>query len=160
MMSMGLTSEEQERVRAMADKTLDVTQFLVDRLGVRRQDSPEGSDGTDEQTMITYHDPCHLKKSLGVASQPRTLIQASSRHRLKEMLEADACCGCGGSFNLQHYEISASIGRRKRDNIVQSGCQTVATGCPACMLHISDMLSRAGDRIAVKHVIEIYSDAF
>jgi glycolate oxidase iron-sulfur subunit len=85
-----------------------------------------------------------LKKSLGVAAQPRALVGANQRYELQEMAEADWCCGMGGSFNLQHYEISARIGRRKRDNIVQSGCEVVATGCPACMLQITDMLSRPG----------------
>jgi glycolate oxidase iron-sulfur subunit len=35
----------------------------------------------------------------------------------------------------------------------------VATGCPACMLQITDMLSQAGDRIRVKHAVEIYAEA-
>jgi glycolate oxidase iron-sulfur subunit len=64
----------------------------------------------------------------------------------------------GGSFNLQYYKISSEIGRRKRDNIKASGCEVVATGCPACMLQISDVLSRSKDRLAVKHPIEIYAE--
>jgi glycolate oxidase iron-sulfur subunit len=74
------------------------------------------------------------------------------------MAEADRCCGCGGSFNLAHYEVSRSIGRRKRDNIVASKADVVATGCPACMMQISDMLSQAGDRIAGRHPVEIYAE--
>jgi glycolate oxidase iron-sulfur subunit len=35
----------------------------------------------------------------------------------------------------------------------------VATACPACMLQISDVLSRSKDRIAVRHPIEIYAEA-
>ena len=64
-----------------------------------------------------------------------------------------------GSFNLQHYETSVSIGKRKRQNILKTGCGTVATGCPACMLQISDMLSQGGNRIEVKHAIEIYAES-
>jgi glycolate oxidase iron-sulfur subunit len=74
------------------------------------------------------------------------------------MLQPDACCGMGGSFNLHYYEISSEIGRRKRDHIKASGCQVVATGCPACMLQISDVLSRSKDHIAVRHPIEIYAE--
>jgi glycolate oxidase iron-sulfur subunit len=99
-----------------------------------------------------------LKKSLGVAAQPRALLQAHPAYELKEMREADWCCGCGGSFNLQEYDISAAIGRRKRDNIVQSGAAVVATGCPACMLQLTDMLSQAGARVQVKHTVEIYAE--
>jgi glycolate oxidase iron-sulfur subunit len=134
---------------------MEVSQFLVDKLGVR-QIEPQGD---DKKVFLTYHDPCHLKKSLGVAMQPRTLLQANPGYRFKEMAEADRCCGSGGRFNLQHYDISTAIGKRKRNNIVQSGCEVVATSCPACMLQISDMLSQAGDRIRVKHAIEVYAES-
>ncbi|MHC1724902.1 MAG: (Fe-S)-binding protein [Syntrophobacteraceae bacterium] len=151
----GLTETEQTKIRALAEKTMDISQFLVDKVGV------PGGEATiqGKQTILTYHDPCHLKKSLGIGVQPRTLLRANPSYSFKEMSEADRCCGCGGSFNLQHYDISASIGKRKRDCIAASGCETVATSCPACMLQISDMLSQAGDRIQVKHAIEIYADS-
>lgn len=154
MMACELTEEEQQRVQALARKTLDITQFLVDHLN-----PPAGADAHDRGVLLTYHDPCHLKKSLGVASQPRALMRINPAYTFKEMAEADRCCGCGGSFNLQHYNLSAAIGRRKRDNIVKSGCAVVATGCPACMLQILDMLSQAGDRIRVKHAIEVYAES-
>jgi glycolate oxidase iron-sulfur subunit len=75
------------------------------------------------------------------------------------MVGADQCCGCGGSFNLQHYELSKAIGGQKRDSIVQTSCSVVATGCPACMLQMTDVLSRAGDRVRVKHAVEIYAES-
>jgi glycolate oxidase iron-sulfur subunit len=143
---------EQERLKALAAKTLDISQFLVDKVGVAPAAAPE-----DGRTPLTYHDPCHLKKSLGVAAQPRALLKANPAYILKEMTESDWCCGCGGSFNLQHYETSAAIGARKRDNIAASHCRVVATGCPACMLQITDMLSQAGLRVQVKHAVEIYA---
>jgi glycolate oxidase iron-sulfur subunit len=138
--------------RAVAEKTMDISQFLVSRLGI--QANPAG----DGAVAVTYHDPCHLKKSLGVSAEPRALIKASRGYRLVEMRDADRCCGMGGSFNLQHYEISSNIGRLKRDNIVATGCKAVATSCPACMHQLSDALSQAGDRIAVKHPVELYAE--
>ncbi len=155
VMAEELSPGAQEQVAKIAAKTLEVSQFLVDQVGVH----PVDSAGDEKRVPITYHDPCHLKKSLGVASQPRTLLQANPRYRFKEMAEADRCCGMGGSFNLQHYDISEGIGKRKRENIVQSGCEVVATGCPACMLQLTDMLSKAGDRVQVKHAIEIYAES-
>jgi glycolate oxidase iron-sulfur subunit len=150
-----LSDAEKSRMQELAEKTIDISQFLVERTGlVTAASAHEG-----EKALLSYHDPCHLKKSLGIAAQPRRILRANSRYIFKEMSEADRCCGCGGSFNLQYYGISASIGKRKRDSIVKSGCSTVATSCPACMLQISDMLSQAGKRIEVKHAIEIYADS-
>ena len=155
LMMQDASPEEQEKVAALAARTLDISQFLVDKVGVAATDAS----AEDGKIAVTYHDPCHLKKSLGVAAQPRALIQANPEYVLKEMSESDWCCGCGGSFNLQHYETSAAIGKRKRDNIAKSHSRVVATGCPACMLQITDMLSQAGMRVAVKHAVEIYADA-
>ncbi|MFZ7127258.1 MAG: (Fe-S)-binding protein [Desulfobacterales bacterium] len=142
------------RVDRLAAKTMDISQFMVSRVGLGPAAEP-----FEDAEPVTYHDPCHLKKSLGVSAEPRLLIRANPRYRLVEMRDADRCCGMGGSFNLQHYEISSNIGKLKRDNIVATGCGTVATSCPACMHQISDALSKAGDRIQVKHPVEIYAEA-
>lgn len=153
LMALEYAEAEKARIEALQAKVLDISQFLVEKVGLG-----EGSFPGTEKLAITYHDPCHLKKSLGVAVQPRALIRANPRYEPKEMSEADWCCGCGGSFNLQEYEISGAIGRRKRENIVKSQAAVVATGCPACMLQITDMLSQSGDRIRVKHAVEIYAE--
>jgi glycolate oxidase iron-sulfur subunit len=135
----------------MSAKVMDVNQFMVDVLKVSMPVEGHG-------TKVTYHDPCHLKKSMKVSDQPRALLKTNPNVEFVEMSDADRCCGCGGSFNLQHYKLSKSIGEQKRDNIVASGAQVVATGCPACMMQISDMLSQHKDQIAVKHVMEIYAE--
>ena len=75
------------------------------------------------------------------------------------MDEAGKCCGCGGSFNVAHYELSKKIGSSKADNIIASGAKTVATSCPACMMQMTDMLSRRDKGIQVKHVVELYADS-
>jgi glycolate oxidase iron-sulfur subunit len=155
LMAGDLPPGDRERVGAIAARALDVSQFLVDHIGVRQVES--GRDG--QKVALTYHDPCHLGKSLGVVSQPRALLRASPACRFVEMAEADRCCGMGGSFNLRHYDISSAIGKRKRDRIVETGCEVVATSCPACMLQMSDLLSQAGERVRVRHVIEVYADS-
>jgi glycolate oxidase iron-sulfur subunit len=151
MMSGDKSESMRERIAALAAKTMDVNQFMVDVLKVAHPVQGHGK-------KVTYHDPCHLKKSMKVSEQPRALLKSNPNIEFVEMPDADRCCGCGGSFNLQHYSLSKDIGTIKRDNIVASGAEIVATGCPACMMQISDMLSQHGDQIAVKHVMEIYAD--
>jgi glycolate oxidase iron-sulfur subunit len=141
-------------VKRISEKTLDIHQLLVAKVGLKRISQIKN----ENPVRVTYHDPCHLKKALGVAAEPRAVLEANPGCDLKEMPQPDACCGMGGSFNLQYYEISSEIGRQKRNNIKASGCDVVATGCPACMLQISDVLSRSKDRLAVKHPIEIYAE--
>lgn len=137
-------------IGAIEKKTMDISQFLVDVLKV---EAPELASGK----KVTYHDPCHLKNSLGVTGQPREIIKASGCE-FTEMMDAGTCCGCGGSFNLQQYDLSKKIGSQKADNIINSGADVVATSCPACMLQITDMLSQKEAGIPLKHVIELYAD--
>jgi glycolate oxidase iron-sulfur subunit len=140
-----------EDIQALAAKTMDISQFLVDILKVEPKELAGGK-------SVTYHDPCHLKNSLGITAQPRTLIKASGCD-FKEMTDAGTCCGCGGSFNIAHYDLSKEIGSRKADNIIASKADVAATSCPACMIQITDMLSQKGAGMSVKHVIELYADS-
>jgi len=154
MMAENLPEVTKFKIREMAGKVKDISAFLIQDVGVSAlADAPGG-----EEVSVTYHDPCHLKKSLGVFAEPRALIQTNPRYRLIEMEGADSCCGSGGSFTLQHYDLSKRIGKRKRDNIVATGASVVATSCPACMLQIGDMLSQAGDQLSIRHPVEIYAE--
>ncbi len=155
MFAGDLSGAERSQMNQLAGKAMDISQFLVDITGI----VTAASSCRGEKALISYHDPCHLKKSLGIAAQPRKLLVANPGYVFKEMREADRCCGCGGSFNLNYYGISASIGRRKRDSILESGCTTVATTCPACMLQITDMLSQVAEPVKVKHAVEIYVES-
>jgi len=150
LMAEGLPESTRFKIRELAAKVKDISAFLVQDLKV----APAAAGAGD--IAVTYHDPCHLKKSLGISAEPRILLAANPRYRLIEMEGADSCCGSGGSFTLQHYDLSKRIGKRKRDNIVATGASVVATSCPACMLQIGDMLSQAGDKLAIRHPVEIY----
>lgn len=137
----------------LARRTMDINQFLVEMVGLHPQAvSPA------KGRRVTYHDPCHLKKGLKVVEEPRAVIKAAAGCQLIEMAASDWCCGMGGSFNLQYYDISKGIGRKKAAHIVETGADIVATGCPACMIQIGDMLSQAGAQIAVRHPIELYAE--
>ncbi len=152
-MSGGLSGMLRSAAADMAARTMDINAFVAGLPDVAPEAAPEPG-----ATIVAVHDPCHLKKGLGVFEQPRALIRTNPTYAQVEMDEADRCCGCGGSFNLYHYALSQKIGARKRENIRKSGAKAVAAGCPACMLQLSDMLSRAGDETAVLHPIEIYAE--
>jgi glycolate oxidase iron-sulfur subunit len=137
----------------IAEKTMDISQFLFQIGGVSSSIPPAGM----ADITVTYHDPCHLKNALGITREPRQLIRANPRYHLVEMEGACSCCGMGGTFNWGHYGLSTEIGSKKRDRILATGASVVATSCPACMMQLSDMLAKTEPRVKVKHVIELYS---
>jgi glycolate oxidase iron-sulfur subunit len=154
MMTEHFAGGLREEVLALSAKTIDINEFLVDAAGIEFSEAEGGGGKT-----VTYHDPCHLRKSLGVFRQPRAILQSLPGCRFAELREADRCCGMGGSFNLQHYDLSRQIGMKKRQRILESGADTVATGCPACMLQIIDQISQAGAAVDVRHPVELYAEA-
>ncbi|MEG2139758.1 MAG: (Fe-S)-binding protein [Bilophila sp.] len=154
-MSGKMPYKYRDAINELSQKAMDINVFLVDVLKVK----PRIRDKRGVRTSVTYHESCHLLKSLGVSAQPRALIRMNPDYELVEMKEADRCCGCGGSFTLTHYDLAQKIGQRKRDNIVASGASVVATACPACMMQLSDTLAHNKDPQTVRHTIEIYADS-
>ncbi|MDA8403642.1 MAG: (Fe-S)-binding protein [Desulfobacteraceae bacterium] len=149
------TASQESTVRCISEKAHDINAFLVNIMGVTSAGKPPFN---AHAPILTYHDPCHLRKTLGVFSEPRILISQNSAYRFMEMSGAQSCCGMGGSFNLTHYDLSGKIGEKKAANIEATGAGVVATGCPACMMQLSDMLARRGKNIRVAHAVEIYAE--
>jgi Fe-S oxidoreductase len=106
---------------------------------------------------ITYHDSCHLKKTLKADRAPRELL-GKAGYEVTEMFESDMCCGMGGSYSLKLPEISAPILRRKLTNIKSTGAAIVAMDCPGCAMQIRGGLDKDGAPIEVRHTAELIAD--
>ena len=138
-----------ERSRKLSARTYELTDFLVSVAGLARV--PGTYSGT-----ATYHDSCSGLRELGVKSQPRALLAKVPGLTLREMNEAETCCGFGGTFAVKFGEISAHIAERKCANIGESGADAVVLGDLGCMLNIEGRLRRRGDlKTKVLHVAEI-----
>jgi glycolate oxidase iron-sulfur subunit len=141
-----------ERLKDIAEKTVDAAQ-LLQKLGLNPEET-----GAGERLTVTYHDPCHLR-TRGITSQPRQLLTAAPGIELREMAGADKCCGLGGTFNVYHYDASMQINEVKSRAIAETGAEAVATGCPGCMMQLSDGLQQKGLRVRVIHTLELLARA-
>jgi L-lactate dehydrogenase complex protein LldE len=137
-----------QRARKVAAKTYELTEYLVDVLGVEEVGARYG--GT-----ITYHDSCHLLRNLRVKAQPRKLLAKVCGAEFIEMYDSDRCCGFGGSFSVKYADISSAMAADKVNNIIASGADTVV-GCDmGCLMNIQGMLSRMGSDIKIMHIAQI-----
>ena len=125
------------RARALAERTFEFTEFLVDYLGVTDL-------GAYWPGKITYHSSCHLLRELGVDRQPRALLQSVQGAEFVELPYTSDCCGFGGVFSLEHPEISSAMLQRKLENIRLSGAQTVVACDAGCLTNIQGGLRRQG----------------
>jgi len=140
--------ELKERLEALAAKTVDASQ-LLHKLGLNPAET-----GAGDPLRITYHDPCHLR-TRGLTKQPRELLTGTPGVELAEMEGADRCCGLGGTFNVYHYGSSMTINEAKSRAIIASKAQAVATGCPGCMMQLSDGLKQHGSKVEVLHTLQL-----
>lgn len=137
-----------ERAAAVARRTYELTQFLVDVLGVKRV-------GVVCNGRFTYHPSCHGLRNLGLREQPRTLLAQAEDGQQIDLHEAESCCGFGGLFAVKMSNISGEMLNKKLDNIEASGADVLVGGDVSCLMHMSGGLHRRGSQIEVKHIAQL-----
>ncbi len=115
-------------------------------------------DSLKMRESITYHDPCHAKKVLGVYKEPRDLLSAN--YEIVEMKECDRCCGFGGvTMQSQKYQFALGAGVQKAQNIAQSGANIVSAECSACRMQLNNAMDAQGVNTRFKHPLELIAEA-
>ncbi|HET7411346.1 MAG TPA: (Fe-S)-binding protein, partial [Pararhizobium sp.] len=110
----------EERARRYSEKVYELVSFLSDVMGVERVE------GRLDKT-VTYHDSCSGLRELGVRDQPRKLL-SSLGVEIKEMQDANVCCGFGGTFCVKYPDISNAIVSKKTEHIREAGAATLLAG--------------------------------
>ena len=138
--------------QAVAKRTYEFTQFLVDVLGVTNLDAHASG-------KITYHPSCHLLRGLKITDAPQQLLSKVEGIEIAELPGATECCGFGGLFAVKMSDISGAMLQRKLDAIESTGAQTVVACDVSCLLHLGGGLHRRGDDIQTKHIAELLAPA-
>ena len=141
--------ELEVRVAALAGKTYELTDFLLNIVKIERV--PGRFDGS-----VTYHDSCSGLRELGVKAQPRALLARVPGLTLREMSQPEQCCGFGGTFAVKYGDISTRIADLKCEDVQSAGADALVLGDLGCMMNIEGRLRRRGDeRTRVLHVAEV-----
>ncbi|MEZ4456532.1 MAG: (Fe-S)-binding protein [Gemmatimonadales bacterium] len=135
----------QPRIRALAERTFEFSEFLVEKLGV----SAWPAAASDRP--ITYHDGCHSLRELGVRDAPRKLLAGC---RLTECADGGQCCGFGGVFSVKFQHLSAAMGRSKAEALRATGARTVVSADPSCLIHLRGILDHEGLELETVHLAE------
>ncbi len=107
---------------------------------------------------ITFHDPCYLGRQNGIVAAPREALGLVDI-KLEEMPRSgdnSFCCGAGGAQFWKEEE--SGLERVSADRIREAeatGADTLAVGCPFCMMMLSDA-SQNG--MQVRDVAEIVAE--
>jgi L-lactate dehydrogenase complex protein LldE len=137
--------------QGLAARTYEFTEYLVDVLGVNewnaRWDGP-----------LAYHPTCHLHRGLGIDRQPRALLGLIQGTEIRQLPEAEDCCGFGGIFSVEHPELSAEMLKRKISYLETTQSPTLVVCDAGCLMHIQGGLHRDKRPQKVVHIAEVLAN--
>ena len=132
----------------VAGRTFELSQFLVDRLGVT--DVGSGYAGS-----LTYHPTCHSLRGLRVGDRPESLLRAVPGVELRPLPDATECCGFGGTFAVRNADVSSAMLADKLRCVGDTGAAAVCACDASCLLHIRGGLERHRSPVRAVHLAEV-----
>ena len=107
-----------------------------------------------KEGSVTFHDPCYLGRIGGIVDEPRNLIGGVDTEVERHGTDS-FCCGAGGAQMWMEEDADKRVNQIRAKEIAETGCDTVAVGCPFCSIMVKDGLDSVGADMDVKDVAEI-----
>ena len=136
------------RVDAVVPKVYDISEFLVDVLGVTDV-------GAYFPHRVTFHPTCHSLRVAHVGDRPERLLKAVRGLTFVELPQATECCGFGGTFSVKNPDVSISMASDKARHVRETGAEVLVAGDNMCLMNIGGVLRRQRAGVRIMHLAEI-----
>ncbi|AIR68586.1 (Fe-S)-binding protein [Dickeya fangzhongdai] len=136
------------RAERVAGRMVDLTSFIVNRLGVTDV-------GARLPGKAVYHPSCSLFRKLGVREEPLTLLRQVRGLELLPFHAQETCCGFGGTFSVKMAEISGEMVKEKVAHIMEAKPDYLIGADVSCLINIGGRLRREGHAVQVLHIAEV-----
>ncbi len=138
----------ERQAASLAERTYELTEFLVDVLGVTDV-------GAYFPHRVTYHPTCHSKRVAKVGERPYNLLRAVRGLDLVPLPFEDECCGFGGTFSIKNPDMSIAMATDKAAHVRETECEYLVAVDNACLLNIGGALHRERAGIRTIHLAEV-----
>lgn len=91
----------------------------------------------------------------GWPTPPRQLLADIPGLVLKEIAEAEICCGSAGIYNILNPKPARQLGDRKAKSIVATGAELLVTANPGCPMQVTSAIERSGHPMGMAHTVEV-----
>jgi glycolate oxidase iron-sulfur subunit len=135
------------RAEAFCAKVRDLSEVLVE-LGPVAPRHPL-------PVTVAYHDACHLGHAQGVRTQPRELLRGIPELELREIADAEVCCGSAGIWNILNPQPAQQLGERKAQDVLATGARLLVTANPGCLMQVAASVQRLGATIGLAHTAQV-----
>jgi L-lactate dehydrogenase complex protein LldE len=146
--SASCTGMVRDHCPELGGRVHELTEFLVDRLGVVDV-------GASFPHRVTLHPTCHSLRMLRVGDRPRRLLEAVRGIELVPLEEAEECCGFGGTFAVKNADTSMAMLSDKLRRILDTRAEVCTAADTSCLMHIGGALKRQRAGVRTLHLAEI-----
>ncbi|WHY35613.1 (Fe-S)-binding protein [Cytobacillus firmus] len=136
------------KAKKLAEKTYELTQFIVEVLNV-------DDVGARLNGKATYHTSCHMTRLLGVKEAPMRLLKNVKGLEFEELPGKEQCCGFGGTFSVKMAQISEQMVDEKVGHIEETEAEILIGADAGCLMNIGGRIGRQGKPIRVMHIAEV-----
>ena len=147
IMELG-NQELQEQFAALLPRVHELSEFLIDKLGVEDV-------GAYFPHRVTYHASCHGLRALGLGNRPFRLLAKVRGLELVELGNLDRCCGFGGTFSIKNAEVSSAMLSTKLLDVQKTGAEYCTALDNSCLMHLGGALHRQFAAMKTVHLAQI-----
>jgi L-lactate dehydrogenase complex protein LldE len=142
------------RAEALAGRVVEFSEWLDGH----DAPAPSGAaSGAPASLKVACHTGCHMRRLLGLTEPPLRTLRRAGVEPL-ELVDADQCCGFGGSFGLIEPEISAAMTDAKLAHLATArseGATCLVSADLGCLMQLGGRLTRRGDEFPTLHLAEL-----
>lgn len=136
------------RIRSLAHRTYELSEFLVRVLGVDRVEARFPH-------RVAFHPSCHLLRGLRAADCARRLLAGVQDLELVDLAQPEACCGFGGVFSVKFPEVSEALMEGKLLDAQGTGAEVLVSTDVGCLMHLEGGLARRNSPLRCAHLAEV-----
>jgi L-lactate dehydrogenase complex protein LldE len=137
-----------EQFAALLPRVYELSEFLVDRLGV-------DDVGAYFPHRVTYHASCHGLRALALGERPLRLLRKVRGLRLMPLENLDRCCGFGGTFSVKNGEVSSAMLTTKLEDVLATGAEYCTALDNSCLMHLGGAMHRQFADMKTIHMAQI-----
>ncbi len=109
---------------------------------------------------VTYHDPCHTGRHMGVYEEPREILRKIANLTEMKTIKGNAkCCGAGGGVKKGFPEFSLEIAKSRIKEAEETSVDILVSICPFCYRNLSDAIKDLGSNMKMIDLLELLNQA-
>jgi L-lactate dehydrogenase complex protein LldE len=140
--------ELRKQFNALLPRVYELSEFLIDRLGVEDV-------GSYFPHRVTYHASCHGLRALHLGDRPFRLLANVRRLELAPLENLDRCCGFGGTFSIKNSEVSSAMMAAKLRDVLSTRAEYCTALDNSCLMHLGGAMHRQYAGVRTIHLAQI-----